>query len=222
MKRFTLTILAGLGLLAASCEKDNITPPTSQLTGRVTYQNQALNVRGGSNVQLELWQRGEFFRNKIPVYVAQDGSFSATLFDGEYKLTRLRDNGPWVNNTDSITVQVQGNTIVDVPVQPYFTIGTAAIAKSGNNVTASFPITKVGTRDIESATLYLGYTQFVDNANQFASVSKGSADLTNLGQPVNLSVAIPASARGTIYARVAVKTQGVNERIFSPVQKITL
>jgi hypothetical protein len=222
MKRFTLTILAGLGLLAAGCQKDNVTPPTSQLTGRVTYQDQALNVRGGSNVQLELWQRGEFFRNKIQVFVAQDGSYSATLFDGEYKLTRLRDNGPWVNNTDSITVQVKGNTVVDVPVIPYFTIGTATIAKSGSNVTASFPVTKVGTRDIESATLYLGYTQFVDNNNQFASVSKGTSDLANLSQPVNLSVAIPSSARGTIYARVGVKTQGVNERIFSPVQKITL
>jgi hypothetical protein len=179
-------------------------------------------VRGGGNVQLELWQRGEFFRTKIPVYVAQDGSYSATLFDGEYKLTRLRDNGPWVNNTDSITVQVSGNTIVDVPVQPYFTIGTATIAKSGSNVTASFPVAKTGSRDIESATLYLGYTQFVDVSNQFASAGKGSADLTSLSQPIGLSVAIPTNTRGPIYARIGVKTQGVNELIYSPVQQITL
>jgi len=222
MKQFAITLLAGLGLLAAGCAKDNITPPTSQLTGRVTYQNQALNVRGGGSVQLELWQRGEFFRNKIQVFVAQDGTYSAELFDGDYKLTRLRDNGPWANNTDSISVTVKGNTVVDVPVQPYFTIGTATIAKSGSNITASFPITKVGTRDIESATLYLGYTQFVDNSNQFTSAFKGASDLTNLSQPVGLTVAIPASVKGTIYARIAVKTQGVNERIFSPVQKITL
>jgi len=222
MKKFAITLLAGLGLLASGCAKDNITPPTSQLTGRITYQNQALNVRGSGNVQLELWQRGEYNRNKIQVFVAQDGTYSAELFDGDYKLTRLRDNGPWANNTDSISVTVKGNTVVDVPVQPYFTIGTATIAKSGSNITASFPITKVGTRDIESATLYLGYTQFVDNSNQFTSAFKGASDLTNLSQPVGLTVAIPASVKGTIYARIAVKTQGVNERIFSPVQKITL
>ncbi len=220
MKQVTLTLLAGLGLLAASCEKDNITPPTSLLTGRVTFQNQALNVRGSGNVQLELWQRGEYFQNKIPVYVTQDGTFSAALFDGEYKLTRLRDNGPWANNTDSITVQVKGNTVVDVPVQPYFTIGTATIAKSGSNVTASFPVTKVGTRDIESATLYLSYTQFVDVNSQFSSASKTASDLTNLSQPVGLSVAMPANYSGPIYARVGVKTSGVGERIYSPVQKI--
>jgi len=222
MKRFAITLLAGLGLLAGGCAKDNITPPTSQLTGRVTYQNQALNVRGGGNVQLELWQRGEFFRNKIQVFVAQDGSYSAELFDGDYKLTRLRDNGPWQNNTDSISVTVRGNTVVDVPVQPYFTIGSSTIAKSGGNVTASFSVAKTGNRDIESATLYLGYTQFVDTFNQFASATKGSSDLTNLSQPVSLSVTIPANARGTIYARVGVKTQGVNELVYSPVQQITL
>jgi hypothetical protein len=193
MKNFAITLLAGLGLLAAGCAKDNITPPTSQLTGRVTYQNQPLNVRGSGNVQLELWQRGEYFRNKIQVYVAQDGTYSADLFDGDYKLTRLRDNGPWQNNTDSISVTVKGNTVVDVPVTPYFTIGTATIAKSGSNVT-----------------------------NQFVAATKFSADLTNLSQPVSLSVGIPSTAKGTIYARVGVKTQGVNELIYSPVQTIAL
>ena len=222
MKNFAITLLAGLGLLAAGCAKDNITPPTSQLTGRITYQNQALNVRGSGNVQLELWQRGEYNRNKIQVFVAQDGTYSADLFDGDYKLTRLRDNGPWQNNTDSISVTVKGNTVVDVPVQPYFTIGTATIAKVGTNVTASFPVTKIGTRDIEAATLFLSYRQFVDVSNQFATTSKYTADLTNLSQPVSLSVAIPASVKGTVYARVGVKTQGVGELIYSPVQQITL
>ena len=222
MKRLLTTLLAGLGLLAASCTKDNITPPTSQLTGRVTYRDQPLNVRGGGNVQLELWQRGEFFRTKIPVYVAQDGSYSASLFDGEYKLTRLRDNGPWANQTDSITVQVKGSTIVDVPVQPYFTIGNATITKSGSNVTASVPVSKIGTRDLDEVVLFLGYTQFVDVSNQAASSNKRAADITDLTKPISLTTGIPSSARGSIYARVGVRTLGVNELIYSPVQKIDL
>ncbi|RZK88283.1 MAG: DUF3823 domain-containing protein [Hymenobacter sp.] len=222
MKRHLTTLLAGLGLLAAGCTKDNIKPPTSQLSGRITYQNQALNVRGGGSVQLELWQRGEFFRNKIPVYVAQDGSYSATLFDGDYKLTRLRDNGPWVNNTDSITVQVRGNTVVDVPVQPYFTIGTTTIAKSGTNVTASVQVSKVGSRNLDGVVLYLGYTQFVDVSNQTAATTKAGADITDLTKPISLTTGIPSAAKGLLYARVGVRIQGVNELIYSPVQQIAL
>jgi hypothetical protein len=232
MKNFALTLLAGLGLLAAGCAKDNITPPTSQLTGRITYQNQALNVRGSGNVQLELWQRGEYFRNKIQVFVAQDGTYSADLFDGDYKLTRLRDNGPWQNNTDSISVTVKGNTVVDVPVTPYFTIGTATFAKANNVVTASCKVNQVSTsRTIESVSLFINYTQFVDNSNvvgqtvpeQAANtgVTLSGAALANLGNNLNLSFIVPAAARGKIlYARVGVKTQGVGEMIYSPVQQI--
>ncbi|OGX84421.1 DUF3823 domain-containing protein [Hymenobacter coccineus] len=221
MKRLVLTLLAGLGLLAG-CTKDNIAPPDAQLSGRITYQDQALNVRGGGNVQLELWQRGEFFRNKIPVYVAQDGSYSATLLPGEYKLTRLRDNGPWANNTDSITVQVQGNTVVDVPVQPYFTLGTATIAKSGSNVTASVQVSQVGTRALDGVVLFLSYTQFVDVSNQTASSTKSGPDVADLTQPISLTTAIPSSAKGAVYARVGVRIQGVGELLYSPVQKLDL
>jgi len=232
MKHFAITLLAGLGLLAAGCAKDNITPPTSQLTGRITYQNQPLNVRGSGNVQLELWQRGEYNRNKIQVFVAQDGTYSAELFDGDYKLTRLRDNGPWQNNTDSISVTVKGNTVVDVPVQPYFTIGTTTFAKATNAVTASCLVSQLSTsRSIEYVGLFLNYTQFVDNVNVVAltraeqlantGATLSGAALANLSTTLNLSFNIPAAAKGkTLYARVGVKTQGVGELIYSPVQII--
>jgi len=224
MKRFTLTILAGLGLLAAGCEKDNYAPPESQLTGRVTFQNEAVGVRGQGGVQLELWQRGEFFRNKIPVYVAQDGTYSATLFDGEYKLTRLRDNGPWVNNTDSITVQVSGNTIVDVPVSPYFVVRNATITKSGTAITASCQVSQATAgRDIESVTLFVNNGQFVDTNNSLVGrTTKSGTDVANLSQPLTFSLPLPGSARNAVYARIGVKTQGVGELYYSPVQKIAL
>lgn len=222
MKRLILTLLAGLGLLAASCKRDNITPPSSQLSGRIVYQGQTLNVRGQGAIQLELWQRGEAFFNKIPVFVNQDGTYNATLFDGNYKMTRIRDGGPWQNLTDSIDVQVRGTTVIDVPMQPFFTIGTTTITKSGTNLVASCQVAKTGTRNIESVTLYLSVTQFSDMANQIANIGKSAADLTNLSQPVSLTLPIPATARGTMYARVGVKTQGVAEMIYSPVQQITL
>jgi hypothetical protein len=219
-----ITLLAGLGLLAASCQKDNIAPPESQLTGRVTFQNEAVGVRGQGGVQLELWQRGEFFRNKIPVYVAQDGTYSATLFDGEYKLTRLRDNGPWVNNTDSITVQVRGNTVIDVPVLPYFVVRNATITKTGTAITASCLVSQATAgRNIESVTLFVNNGQFVDTNNSLVGRTvKSGADVSNLTQPLTFSLALPSTARNAVYARIGVKTQGVGELYYSPVQKITL
>ncbi|WP_022824118.1 DUF3823 domain-containing protein [Hymenobacter norwichensis] len=217
-----LTLLAGLFLLAG-CETDNFDPPKSQLTGRVIYQDDAVGVRM-QGVQLELWQRGYAFFNKIPLNVAQDGSFSATLFDGTYKLTRLRDNGPWMNNTDSITVEVRGNTVVDVPVQPYFVVRNATFNKSGNVVTASCQVSQATTgRNIESVTMFVNTTQFVDTNNSLVGRdNKTGTALSNLSQPLNFSFTLPSNVRSVCYVRIGVKTQGVGELYYSPVQKIML
>jgi hypothetical protein len=224
MKRLPIMLLAGLGLLAASCKKDNYAPPESQLTGRVLYQNEAVGVRGQGGVQLELWQRGEYFRNKIAVFVAQDGTYSATLFDGDYKLTRLRDNGPWQNNTDSVDVKVRGNTIVDVPVQPYYVVRNATFAKSGSTITASGLVSEAAAgRSVESVTLFVNNTQFVDTNNSLVgNTTKSGDDVSNLSQPLTFSLTLPSTVRNAVYARIGVKTQGVNELFYSPVQKIEL
>src|SRR6476469_9520926 len=108
-------------LLFTACKKDNKDAPQSTITGRVVYNGQPLQVKSNA-VQLELWQNGYQLFTKIPVYVNQDGTFSAKVFDGTYKLTRLKGNGPWQDQTDTILVQVKNSTAVDVPVTPYFTV----------------------------------------------------------------------------------------------------
>lgn len=149
-------------LLFSSCEKDNYDAPASTLTGRVVYQDQPLGVRS-DGVQLELWQSGYSLFTKIPVYVAQDGTFSASLFDGNYKLTRLRGNGPWADNTDTINIQVKGGTTVDVPVDPYFVIRNDNVQRSGNAINATFNIQRVNTtKDLEYVRLYVGQTMITD------------------------------------------------------------
>jgi hypothetical protein len=232
MKRLFITLLAGLGLLTAGCQKDNITPPTSVLTGRVTFQNEAVGVRGQGTTNLtnqglaplELWQRGEKFRNKIELYINQDGTYSATLFDGDYKLTLRSNGGPWQNSTDSIDVKVRGNTVVDVPVLPYFVVRNAAIAKSGSVITASCQVSQATAgRNIESVTLFVNNSQFVDTNNSLVGrTTKSGTDLSNLAQPLSFSLSLPSTARNAVYARIGVKTQGVGELYYSPVQKITL
>ncbi|WP_019989750.1 DUF3823 domain-containing protein [Rudanella lutea] len=223
MKSIYFSLLAGV-LLLTGCQKDNFDPPSSTITGRVIYDNQPVGVRT-NGVQLELWQRGFQLFTKIPVYVSQEGTFSAVVFDGDYKLVRLRGNGPWVDNSDTINVQVRGGAQVDVPVQPYFVIRNQAFQKTGTNITANCTVGQVATgRAIERVTLYVGATQFVDINNNAGSNSLTGAALSDLTKSLAFSVAVPAAVtgKGYCYARLGVKTVGVAEMLYSPVQKITL
>src|SRR5690554_1512804 len=106
MKIIKYIITLSVILFITGCEIDNYEAPKSFLEGKVVYNNQPVGVRS-NGVQLELWQPGYALYSKIPVYVSQDGSFSASVFDGDYKLVRL-EGAPWVNNTDTIDVQVRG------------------------------------------------------------------------------------------------------------------
>ncbi|MBO0948688.1 DUF3823 domain-containing protein [Fibrella forsythiae] len=223
MKAILFSLLAGTVLLA-SCAKDNYEPPKSTLTGRVIYDNQPVGVRT-NGVQLELWQKGYQLFTKIPVIVSQEGTFSAALFDGDYKLVRLRGNGPWVDNTDTINVSVRGAATIDVPVQPFFVIRNPSIQRSGTSLTGSLTVGQVVTgRAIERVTMYVGTTQFVDVTNNVGSANVATAALADLSKPLPLSLTLPAavSSRPYFYARIGVKTVGVAELIYSPVQKITL
>ncbi|MBD2755463.1 DUF3823 domain-containing protein [Spirosoma validum] len=223
MKTIVFSLLAATVMLT-SCEKDNFAEPTSMLKGRVIYENQPVGVRT-NGVQLELWQPGYQLFTKIPVQIAQDGSFSASLFNGNYKLVRLRGNGPWVDNTDTINVSVQGAATIDVPVQPYFVIKNEKMQKSGTNLTASCLVSQATTgRAIERVTFYVSTTQYVDINNNVAKVDKTGSDLTDLTKEMAFSLAVPASvtSKGYCYGRVGVKTVGVAEMLYTPVQKITL
>src|SRR5688572_1675939 len=81
---------------------DNREAPGSWLSGRVVFEGQPVGVRSNA-VQLELWEpryKDQLY-GKIPVHIDQDGTFKASLFDGNYKLNLLPNNGPWVNSSDT-------------------------------------------------------------------------------------------------------------------------
>jgi hypothetical protein len=223
-KIFLAMVSLALFVLVAGCKKDNYEPPQSQLTGRVVFQGQAVGVRS-NGVQLELWQPGFQLYTKIPVYVNQDGTFSAMLFDGDYKLTRLKGNGPWADNTDTIQVQVRGATAVDVPVDAFFIVKGETFQKSGSNIATTFSLQRGNTsKNLEDVRLYLGRTTIIDQNNNDAVVTKAAGTITDPTQPINLSVALPTSLadKDYVFARVGVKTVGVAELAFSIPQKIAL
>jgi len=211
-------------IILAGCEFDNYDPPQSFLTGTVTYNGNAVGVRSGGT-QLELWQYGYALRSKIPVYIAQDGTFSAKLFDGNYKLVRL-SGAPWQPQTDTIGVTVNGNTTVDVPVTPYYTITNANFTynRSTGVITSTCNVTKVGTLNIASLTLYVGVTSIVDANNSSQTNVLSAAALADLSTLKTNAVTLNATnkARQYVYVRLGVQTSGVGERLYTPVQKISL
>lgn len=215
-----LALMAGL----SGCEKDNRTEPKSVLKGKVVFEGQPVGVRS-NGVQLELWQHGYQLFTKIPVMVAQDGTFSASLFDGNYKLVRLRGNGPWVDNTDSIDVELRGSKEIDVPVNPFFVVKNDVYSKGEGKVSATFNVQQVAAgRTLERVNLYIGTTTIVDPGNNVGNAQEVAANITDLSKPITLTANIPANlaSREYIYARIGVKTSGVGEMLFGMPQKIML
>jgi hypothetical protein len=207
--------------MIAACDYDNYEPPSSKLTGQVVYQNNPVGLRNNT-VELELWQHGYDDFEKIPVYVAQDGSFSAVLFNGDYKLVLRNGNGPWLNVTDSIDVSVRGNTTVDVPVLPYYTIGSEDFSKNGTTVESTVTIAQAnGTNPIEYVSLLVSTTNIVDEINNIQRINVPGAGL-NVSQPVviNLPLNTRLAERSYVFARVGIKITGVAEMVYTPVQKI--
>lgn len=206
-----------------SCSYDNFDAPSSMLTGKVVYDGEPVSVRSGSS-EFALYQDGYALHNSIPVYINQDGSYSAVLFDGEYKLVRV-GNAPWERpNNDTIIINVKGNTVQDIPVIPYYIIKDYSFTRNGNKVTAKFKVVKVS----ESATLdrvriYLGETLLVDNNNRSAYESIYEADL-DFTQENTAEIEIPESLLNEdfIYARLGVKSNQSSEYCYSQSTKIDL
>jgi len=94
-------------------------------------------------------------------------------------------------------------------------------------VDASFSIDQIVTderaKSVDRVYLYLNKTQFVSGANNVKTVEIAGADIVDFAN-VNLSAGIPelVPAQQYIYARVGVRISGIQDLIFSPVQKINL
>jgi hypothetical protein len=225
-------------MAALSCKKDNYDSPSVTLQGRITYQGDAINV-SSKDVTFELWEPGWGKNGAITVNINEDGSYSALLFNGNYKLVIPPSQGPFRSvlnnetNSDTVRLQLNGNKTMDIEVMPYYMVRTPQFALAGTTVGATCKLEKVITdanaKDIENVFLYLNQTAFVDGTNYIARTSIAGSDIADPDH-ISLNVQVPAStsANGStgdqqyIYARIGVKISGVEDLLFSPVQKIDL
>lgn len=215
-----------------SCRKDNYDPPGSMLTGAVLYGKDTVYLEY-DRVPFQLFEYGFGKVGPIASSFKQDGSFSALLFDGEYKFTIPPGQGPFKwrelapGVPDSVNVTVRGNTNLNIEVTPYYIIRNTQVSASGNTITAQFAAEKIITdadaKDIERVNLYINRTQFVSGTNNvaWAEISGGNiTDPTSITISQNVPNLIPA--QNFVFVRVGIKIQGVEDMVFSPLIRVNL
>jgi hypothetical protein len=232
MKNYTHYIALLLLIATASCKKDNYDPPTSKLTGRVVYKGDVIGLEY-DQVQFELYQYGFGKTGPIAGVFTPEGTYSMLLFNGEYKFIIPNGQGPFkwkqttAGNPDTTVITMQGSQEFDIEVTPFYMLRNPQLARSGGNIAGTFKIEKIITdasaRDIEEVNLYINKTTFVSGANNVAVKTVKGSDITDPNN-VNLSVAVPSltPAQSYVFARIGLKIEGVEDRIFSPVVKIDL
>src|SRR4051812_14289972 len=194
-------IYLALCMAALSCKKDNYDSPSVTLQGRITYQGEAINV-SSKDVTFELWEPGWGKNGAITVNINEDGSYSALLFNGNYKLVIPPSQGPFRSvlnndtNSDTVRLQLNGNRTMDIEVMPYYMVRDPQFSLTGTAVNATFKLEKIITdanaRDIENVFLYLNQTAFADGTNYIARTSMAGSDITDPDH-ISLNVEVPAS-----------------------------
>ncbi len=228
--QFHYIVLIAVFASAVSCKKDNYEAPTSTLKGRIVYQGEAIGVER-DQVPYELYQYGFGKVGALGSSFAQDGTFSALLFDGNYKFIIPNGQGPFMwkqtatGAPDSLAITLSGTQTLDVDVTPYYMIRTPQITGSGGNVSATFKVEKIITdanaKDIDRVSLYINKTQFVSGADNIAITDLSGSAITDPNN-ITLSVKVPAivPTQNYVFGRIGLKIAGVEDMIFSPVQKI--
>ncbi|PHN06795.1 DUF3823 domain-containing protein [Flavilitoribacter nigricans] len=230
MKAQIYILLFGALLLASACELDNFQEPDAFFTGHIVYQGEPIPV-ARNQVWFELWQPGFGLSAPIDVAIAQDGSYSSRLFSGQYQLAFLPGEGPFRAPTDTIFLDLNGDEIMELEVTPYYMIRTPQFSHSGGTVSASCSLDQIITgdeaREVERVTLIINRTQFVDanSGGEGSLAQSNAADISDLSR-ISLSVDIPEDAKkpdqGYYFARIGVKIAGVEDMIYTQVEKVSL
>lgn len=225
-----LTIFA-LILFSSACKLDNIKPPSVTLKGQLMYKGTPVGVEY-NQVPFQIYQSG--FKGNAPITGTfdQDGSYSVLTFNGNYKFTIPGGQGPFQwkelasGGRDTLAINLSGDQTINIEVTPYYMIRNAQLAASGGNITAKFSIEKDITdataKNIQTVSLFVNKTQFTSAADHAAEADLAGTAITDPAN-VNLSVATPkfTVTQNYVYARVGIRVVGVEDMIFSPVQKIT-
>lgn len=195
-------LLAAASVLVQSCGKDNLSYPTSTLTGHFLYNGQPvgllqtspdINSANGTGHALALTQitgaQQRYSVGEIQVYAKHDGSFTGKMFDGTYTVRTLTSKMPFEDFT-GMPLTIKGDTQFDIQVVPYWWMTNLTTTFVGNVFTATFNVAKVST----NAARTLQYVQIAVSPTNFADAAAFSAIRTfNAGTNAG-GIIVPAAA----------------------------
>lgn len=224
-----LFLLLGMG----ACQKDNFSAPSVTLSGHITYKGEPIGVQGNKNVYFELWQSGFGKLTPINVNVAQDGSYSTVLYNGTYRMDLPTGQGPYLPASghygDTTEIKLSGDQQLDIEVMPYYMIRDPKFTFSATDasITATFGLETIITdpalaKGIEKIFLLENGQQLADAQYNQQVVEVDGGSLTDL-QHLSIKLTVPASqykAGGYVFARIGVKISGVEDALYSQVEKI--
>lgn len=215
-------VLSAITLMATGCGLDNYDEPRASLKGKITYQGKTLGLKGtNGGIQLQLYQDGYAKHDPITVYVTQDGTFEASLFDGPYKLVTKDKNGPWVNSRDTLYLDVSGETECEVQVMPFFTISEESISMENGIITADCNVAQiVEGKKVGQAMLLVSKTSFVDEATNIGRQNIANAPAGKVTFSLDVSSNANVKSAKALFARIGVKPQGADQAIYSQVFRL--
>lgn len=211
---------------------DNYDEPGSQLEGAFLHNGDSVRV-SYDNVTFELWQTGFGTESPINVTVDQNGSFSAVLFDGDYRMVIPPGQGPFINSgigeggSDTLDIQLQGYQQLDIEITPYFMIRNAEFSVSGRTVSADFAVDQIVTgadaQDLELVQLYVSKTKYVDTRTSISTSTVNGDDINDMNN-INLTAEVPTMTptQDYVFVRAGVKAANVEDMIYSQIEKIQL
>ncbi|PWK80543.1 uncharacterized protein DUF3823 [Mucilaginibacter oryzae] len=226
-------IIIALLITASGCKKDNYKAPSVTLKGHLTYKGENINVEA-NQVPFDVYQPGFGKTGSIRGYFDQDGAYSLLLFNGSYKFTMPANQGPFLwkelggSKRDTLNINLSGPQTLDIEVTPFYMLRNPQFTTAGGKVNATFNIEKVvndaNAKDIEAVTLYIGKTAFVsENGDQNKAKTElaGSAitSMNNIAMSVNIPTLVPT--QNYVFARLGIKIAGVEDRIYSPIVKVS-
>jgi len=233
-----ITLLSITASLFMSCEYDNYDEPESNFTGRIVYNGEPIGVDYNATY-IELWEQGWQLKAAIKIVIGLDGTFSEKLFDGTYKMVLPKGQGPYVFTNkdnpanDTVDIVLKGDKNMDIEVMPYHLVRNPQYRynKEKNVVEAQCSIEQIITdpalaKDVELIRVYIGKTAFLYNGSHIAYQTLnptnnpgGSLDNVLFTGP---SVGTLSPKQNYVFARIGVKTKGVEDWMVSPVQKVML
>ena len=172
IKILIIILIAGLGM--SSCELDNYESPSASLSGAIIDKQTGLPVEGDiiSGTQIEVVEQGFENPSIQRLIVKTDGTYRNDLmFEGMYKILPLR-RGNFVPLTDTLTVEIEGETVQNFEVQPYIRILDPQITIDGTEITATFRVEQTVGNKVSELGLFGHTSPAVGEPLQFGKKTK--------------------------------------------------